>query len=97
MQIVASGVGQINENDLKQAALFKAKILSMEAGINVEGVKLSKQMGVEISNYKIIYALIEELKNKLEELSRKDEISLSVRGNAKVQNVFDVKIPKIGK
>ena len=62
---IATGVGNITESDVRLAGTSGAIIY----GFNVETTPVAKRMAettkVEIKNYKIIYELVEDIKNKL--------------------------------
>jgi translation initiation factor IF-2 len=55
--------------------------------------KLSRELGVEIKHYSIIYEAIEEIKLALEGLLRPDIVEEPI-GTAKVRDIF--KVPKLG-
>jgi translation initiation factor IF-2 len=62
---ISVGVGNITESDVRLAASSAAIIY----GFNVEGTPVAKRMAesskVEIKNYKVIYELIKDIKDKL--------------------------------
>jgi translation initiation factor IF-2 len=62
---IETGVGNITESDVRLAGSAKAIVY----GFNVEATSVAKRMAenakVEIKNYKIIYELVEDIKNKL--------------------------------
>lgn len=62
---VATGVGNITESDVRLAGSSDAIIF----GFNVEATTVAKRMAengkVEIKNYKVIYELVEDIKNRL--------------------------------
>ncbi|HRY82444.1 MAG TPA: translation initiation factor IF-2 [Candidatus Moranbacteria bacterium] len=62
---IGTGVGNITESDVRLAGSSNATIY----GFNVEITPVAKRMAetakVEIKNYKIIYELVEDIKNKL--------------------------------
>lgn len=94
MQMISSDVGQVTESDVNEASLFKAKIFAMEVGSSQDAIKLAKRDSVIINNYKIIYALTDEIKANLEEYSKVQENEKILKGAAKIQNVFQIKISK---
>jgi translation initiation factor IF-2 len=74
---ISTGVGNITESDVRLAGSAKAIVF----GFNVETTPVAKRMAegsnVEIKNYKIIYELVEDIKNRLiallpEEFERTD-------------------------
>ncbi|PIP27794.1 MAG: translation initiation factor IF-2 [Candidatus Moranbacteria bacterium CG23_combo_of_CG06-09_8_20_14_all_35_22] len=62
---IATGVGNITESDVRLAGSSNAIIY----GFNVETTPVAKRMSeaskTEVKNYKIIYELVEDIKNKL--------------------------------
>jgi len=65
---ISIGVGNITESDVRLAQSAKAVVF----GFNVETTPVAKRMAengnVKIKNYKIIYELIEDIKNRLTEM-----------------------------
>jgi len=65
---IGTGVGNITESDVRLAGSSQAIIY----GFNVEITPVAKRMAesakIEIKNYKIIYELVEDIKNKLTEM-----------------------------
>lgn len=65
VNFISTGVGNITESDVRLAGSSKAVIY----GFNVEITPVAKRMAetatVEIKNYKIIYELIQDIKDKL--------------------------------
>lgn len=84
---VGTGVGNITESDVRFAANSKSVIF----GFNVETTPVAKRMAensrVEIKNYKIIYELVEEIKNRLIALLP-DEYERSDFGKMKILAIF---------
>ncbi|MDR3583688.1 MAG: translation initiation factor IF-2 [Candidatus Pacebacteria bacterium] len=65
LDYIGIGVGNITESDVRLAASAKAIVY----GFNVDTTPVAKRMAeasnVEIKNYKVIYELVEDIKNKL--------------------------------
>ncbi len=84
---VGTGVGNITESDVRFASSSKSIIF----GFNVEATPVAKRMAegshVEIKNYKIIYELINDIKNRLIAMLP-DEFERIDYGKMKVLAIF---------
>lgn len=84
---VGTGVGNITESDVRFAASSKSVIF----GFSVEATPVAKRMAegsrVEIKNYKIIYELVDDIKNRLIAMLP-DEFERFDYGKMKVLAVF---------
>ncbi|MDQ1284195.1 MAG: translation initiation factor [Patescibacteria group bacterium] len=84
---VSTGVGNITETDIRLAESSNAAIF----GFNVDATPVAKRMAqntkVEIKSYKIIYELVEDIKNRLIEMLP-PEIERTDFGKMKVLAVF---------
>jgi translation initiation factor IF-2 len=84
---VESAVGNITESDVRLAQ----NSASIVYGFNVEATPVAKRMaensGVEIKNYKIIYELVEDIKNRLIDMME-PEIVRNDFGKMKVLAIF---------
>ncbi len=95
IDVVASGVGAITENDVMLATASNALIIGFHVRVNPGVNALAKNSNVEIRLYSIIYELIEEIKDALTGLlapvKREKEL-----GTAKILQIFAMrKGPKI--
>jgi translation initiation factor IF-2 len=84
---ISVAVGNITESDVRLAQNANAVVY----GFNVEATPVAKRMAegakVEIKNYKIIYELVEDIKNKLIDLME-PEIIRTDFGKMKVLAIF---------
>lgn len=84
---IETGIGNITESDIRLAGTSDSVIY----GFNVETTPVAKRMAenqeVEIKQYKIIYELIEDIKNRLTELLP-EEIERVDFGRLKVLAIF---------
>jgi translation initiation factor IF-2 len=91
--VLHSGVGGVNESDIQLAIASKAIIV----GFNVRGepraLAEADSAGVEVRFYRIIYELIDDVKNAMAGMLEpiREEVQL---GRAEVRDIFSV--PKIG-
>ena len=87
LKIVKSGVGEINEKDLKLAHSAKAKILGFRVKANSQALRLSQVQKIKIMTFEVIYDLVEAVRNLMEkEFKPKEE--LKEMGKIKVLAIF---------
>lgn len=65
VELVHSGLGQVNESDIFLSQTTGAKIYSFNLKLPAVSAALAKQVGIEIVEAKIIYELLEELEKEL--------------------------------
>lgn len=85
------GLGSISESDILLAACSQAIIFGYNVGIDSKAEKLAKQHRIEIKLYRLVYDLLEDVRNTVEGMMKPKEIEIMV-GQALVKQVF-----KIGK
>ncbi len=93
INIIHSGVGSINENDILLAAASGAIIIGFHVRPTHQAKALALSEKVEIKLYDIIYEAVEEVKNALSGLLT-PKITENISGTAEIRSVF--KIPKVG-
>ena len=93
VNIILKSVGMVSQNDIRLASASKAIVICFNVSSSVLARKLSRELGVDIKHYSIIYEAIEEIRLALEGLLKPDIVEDSV-GTAEVRDIF--KIPKIG-
>jgi translation initiation factor IF-2 len=93
VKVVMHGVGQITESDVSLAAASQAIIIGFNVRPNLGARRAAEKEGVEIRNYKIIYDVINDVKQTIEGML-KPVIKEEVIGIAEVRKVF--KIKKVG-
>ncbi len=93
INIVRSAVGPITESDVLLAAASNAVLIGFHVRPNVAAKELANNEHVEIRLYKIIYDVVEDLKNALEGMLAPIEREVVV-GTVEVREVF--KISKVG-
>ena len=93
IKIIHKGVGMVSQNDITLASTSNAIIICFNVSTSVNAKKLSKELGVQIRHYSVIYDAINDTKLALEGLLRPDIVEDSI-GYAEVRDTF--KIPKIG-
>ncbi len=93
VRILASGVGNISENDVMLASASNAIILGFNVEIDTAARASAVSQGVDIRQYKIIYKLLEDIELALHGLLE-PKYEERVIGVAEVRKVF--KIPRSG-
>ncbi len=89
LNVIASGVGAITQNDIMLASASDALIVGFNVRPNAEARELASREGVEIRTYDVIYKLTEEIEQalvgKLAAISTEETI-----GEAQVRALFRV-------
>ena len=93
-QLLASGVGQITEQDLELAEASEATIIGFQVKVPNQIKKLAKQTGVKIKTYEIIYQLIEDLQQAQLKLLE-PTIDEEVLGEAEIIQIFEMRGDRI--
>lgn len=87
VKIIGSGVGDISESDVNAANAGNAIILGFNVGISGPVNQLAKRSGVEFKLYKIIYELLDDVRDWLSTLLP-PEIIESEHAKLKILGVF---------
>jgi translation initiation factor IF-2 len=94
VEIVGSGVGEVNESDVLLAQATEAVIYAFNTKISSSAKKLSELEKVKIITYNIIYKLFEDLEKKVLKILE-PTIDEEVVGEAKIDQEFTVRGEKI--
>ena len=87
VKIVASGVGNITEGDIRAAASSNAVIYGFNVSLPAQVKQLAARAHVEVRLYKIIYELLDDAKSILSDLLP-DEVVETPLGELDVQGIF---------
>lgn len=87
VRIISSGIGDINESDIKMASASSAIICGFHVKVPSLIGQLALRDHVTIKNYKVIYELIEDAKKKLSSMLAPEVITTEV-GKLKVLQIF---------
>lgn len=87
LRVVASGVGNISESDIRMAADSKTVIYGFSVDLPPAVKRLASRDKVEVQIYSIIYELIDDVRARLEELLAPEVVETEV-GKLKVKGVF---------
>ena len=87
LNIVSTGVGDISENDVYMAAGGNTVIYGFNVSVPINISKMAARDGVPIRTYRVIYELLDDAKNGMENLLDA-EIVEEDKGEMKVLGVF---------
>lgn len=87
VQILASGIGGINESDVNLAIASKALIIGFNVRANAEARKLIETNNIDVYYYNIIYDVINQVKKAINGVLA-PEIQEKIVGLAQVREVF---------
>ncbi len=94
VKIVSSGVGDIGESDVQAATAAGALILGFHVSINAAVNQQAKRSGVEFRLYKVIYELLDEVREWLSSLLP-PEIIETEHAKLKILGVFKTTREKV--
>ena len=84
---MATGVGDVTENDVYMAVGDNTVIYGFNVSVPTNIAKMAARDGVKVKIYKVIYELLDDAKEQMEELLDA-EIIEEDRGELKVKGVF---------
>ena len=87
LNIVSTGVGDINENDVYMAAGENTVVYGFNVSVPINISKMAARDGVPIRTYRVIYELLDDAKHEMENLLDA-EIVEEDQGEMKVLGVF---------
>lgn len=87
LHVVSSGVGNINENDVRLAADGKTVIYGFNVDLSPAVKQLATRERAEVRLYKIIYELLDDAKNSMEKLLAPEVVETEV-GILEVKGIF---------
>ena len=87
LNIVSTGVGDVNENDVYMAAGDNTVIYGFNVNVPINISKMAARDGIPVRTYKVIYELLDDAKHEMENLLDA-EIIEEDKGEMKVLGVF---------
>ncbi len=93
-KIILADIGMVTETDVSLAKASSAVLIAFNVKPSKEAKKKAEQEKISISNYNIIYEVIDFVKNKMSKLLTPD-IEEKVIGTAEILEIF--KVSKVGK
>ena len=94
LNIIATGTGNVSLTDVKNTAAGKGMVVGFNIGCDSGVQQQARHDGVKISTYRIIYELLDFVKQSMLDLLE-PEYKEVVRGHAEIKAVYD--ISKLGK
>ncbi len=89
IKIIHTAVGEINESDVTLAIASGARIFGFNVKANAQAKTLSKRESVQISNFSIIYEVIDEAQKIIDGIDS-NQIIETLIGKAMVKQVFEL-------
>jgi translation initiation factor IF-2 len=87
IKIVASGVGDINEGDIRQAESSGAIVYGFNVALSNQVKRLATANGISVRLYNVIYELLEDVKHTIEDKLEPDVVETEV-GKLEIKGVF---------
>ncbi len=87
VKIIARGLGNVNEGDIKRAEDSSAQILGFNVRLQPNAELLLRESGVKVNLYNIIYDLIKYVKGEMQSLVKPDIVRRDL-GRLKVLAIF---------
>jgi translation initiation factor IF-2 len=87
LNIVSTGVGDVNENDVYMAAGDNTVIYGFNVNVPINISKMAARDGVPVRTYKVIYELLDDAKHEMENLLDAEVVEED-QGEMKVLGVF---------
>lgn len=94
VNVVASGVGDITESDVKMAANSTTVIYGFNVNISASIRRLAARLGVQVRLYNVIYELLDDAKTEMEKLLA-PEVKERDMGKLTVKGIFRTSKDKI--
>ncbi|MBR7180207.1 MAG: translation initiation factor IF-2 [Kiritimatiellae bacterium] len=94
LNIIGTGTGNVSMTDVKTAAAGKAIVVGFDIGCDSGVQGQARHDGVRINSFRIIYELIDHVKNSMLDLLPPEYREL-VKGHAEIKQIYD--IGKLGK
>jgi translation initiation factor IF-2 len=89
LNVISEGIGNISATDINKAAAGSALVVGFNVGIESGVQQLARHDGVRISTYRIIYELMDFVKQRMLDLLP-PEYKEVVRGHAEIRVIFDI-------
>ncbi len=87
VKIIGKGVGAITEKDVKMASVKKSLVIGFNVSTDKSTEMLAMRDKVEIKTFKVIYELVDYLKEKVKEATPTEMVE-KVTGSAKILKTF---------
>jgi len=89
LEVVNTGIGNVNTNDVQRAAASDALLLGFQVGMDTGVAALARHDKVRVHTFRIIYELFDYVKQSMLDLLD-PEYSEAVKGHAQIRAIFDI-------
>jgi len=89
LNVISDGIGNVSATDVHKGAAGSALILGFNVGIESGVQQLARHDGVRISTFRIIYELMDFIKQRMLDLLP-PEFKEVVKGHAEIRVIFDI-------
>jgi translation initiation factor IF-2 len=89
VKIVASGVGDINEGDIRQAESSRAIVYGFNVSLSSSAKRLATASKISVRLYDVIYELLDDVKRTIEDKLEPDVVETEA-GKLEIKGVFRV-------
>jgi len=90
LEVVAQGIGDINESDIHLAETSGARLIGFNVKVSGAMKKLAQRLGVKVETFRIIYELISAVEKAIIRLLAPDQAE-EVTGEAEVLKMFKIR------
>lgn len=87
VKVIHSGVGNVTESDVMMAAASQGLVIGFHTDVPAQVERIAERLHTEVSVYKVIYELIDDLKKLLTGLLEPETILVDL-GTAKILKIF---------
>ena len=94
LELIHTAVGPITESDVLLASASNAVIIGFGSKVDASAAEMAKREGVQIKLYRIIYELIDQVKEAMAGLLD-PEIRTKVLGQVEIKQIFNVSKGKV--
>ncbi|MGN0832872.1 MAG: translation initiation factor IF-2 [Kiritimatiellia bacterium] len=89
LNVIGTGTGNVSLTDVKSAAAGKAIVVGFDIGSDAGVQQQARHDGVRISSFRIIYELIDHVRNSMLDLLP-PEYKEVVKGHAEIKAIYDI-------
>jgi len=89
LNIISEGIGNASATDVNKASAGKALVLGFSVSCDTGVQQLARHVGVRVSTFRIIYELIDFVKQRMLDLLS-PEYKEVIRGHAEIRAAFDI-------
>ena len=86
IQVVGSEIGDITITDVKNAMMYNAYLLGMNVKFQKEAQRIVEtEEGLKFNTSRVIYKLLDDVENIIEDFRHKDNIKVVEKGTARIK------------